>query len=218
VIGVSDPTKNPNLWWSPDGAELAAPPCDKPRLGISFDEGVPIRAVVARVSNAEKGSAGWSLSIPGSAGSSGEVATRDGKRLQGMQVKVVGFRGNPATGTIVFTADTGPWTTVATFNGFGSGAVGNAAGPSYMYSQAYATRRGTLISVTHNIADLAVRVVAVDRQGKEHESVERGGVGLNGFSQIMSEFDGAPDNYQEYRLQKREHDRVELPGVDLRVN
>jgi hypothetical protein len=60
-----------------------------------------------------------------------------------------------------------------------------------------------------------VRIVAVDRSGREREPVGRKGSGVKDFYQLAAEFDLGPEGIQEYRLQTRPFERVEIPGIVL---
>ena len=63
---------------------------------------------------------------------------------------------------------------------------------------------------------MAVRLVAVDRDGKEHPGVGEGG-GVIVFTQLMTEFDASPEQYREYPGSRNGsvYERVEVPGIAL---
>ena len=215
VIGISTHPSGPHTWWGPDGSPLAEPPCDPSGTVLGPTEGTITRVVVARVSNLPPDAdQGWWLRNSGS--SSGGRAVRNGKVIPDLKVAVAELSNNQATLTVHFQAATGPWQTVATLSGH-SAAVGRAHDdlPSYMSSEAIATRKGTTLTVTHSIKDHAVRLVAVDRHGELHRSVGGGGVGLSEFSQLQAEFNLSPEQIQEYQLQRRPYQEAELPNIAL---
>ena len=217
VIAVSAHPSGPNSWWGPDGSPLSQPPCDRPSMGIEPDRDVVFRAVLARVSGLAAGAPtnGW---WPREAkGGSHGPATRNGKEVPGLSVVVAEFAKDLATCTVGFSVDVGPWQTVATMDGRGAGTgIAKDGRTGFMRSQAIATKRGAVLVVTHDILDVAVRLVAVDRAGKEHPAVGDGAVGRKGFYQLVAEFDLSPEEFQEYRLQTRPYERVEVRNVALK--
>ena len=61
-------------------------------------------------------------------------------------------------------------------------AAGNRSGPSYIFGEPIATKKGkTALPLTHNIRDASVRLVAVDREGKEHPAEIRSNSGVWGL-------------------------------------
>ena len=130
---------------------------------------------------------------------------------------VAEFAKDLATCTVGFSVDVGPWQTVATMDGRGAGTgIAKDGRTGFMRSQAIATKRGAVLVVTHDILDVAVRLVVVDRAGKEHPAVGDGAVGRKGFYQLVAEFDLSPEEFQEYRLQTRPYERVEVRDVALK--
>ena len=88
---------------------------------------------------------------------------------------------------------------------------------SYIFGDAIATKKGTTLSVTHNIQDKSVRLVAVDGDGKELPAEIRSGTGVKDFQQIVVEFDQPPEQIKEFRLQTRPYEEVEIPGIALEL-
>jgi RNA polymerase sigma factor (sigma-70 family) len=214
VIGVSTHPSGPNTWWGPDGSPLDQPPCDPSNTSLATNEKTMVRAIVARVSNLPPdANAGWWIDQAKSG--SGGTAVRDHKIVPGLGIVVVELPKDLATGTIRFSAATGPWQTVATLNGFAGAGSAHDNSPNYISGKAIATQRGTTLTVTHDIQDDATRLVAVDRDGKEHPSLDGAGVGLKGFTQLEAEFDLSPEEFREYRLQQRPYERMEIPNIAL---
>jgi hypothetical protein len=96
------------------------------------------------------------------------------------------------------------------------GATGRRSGPNYIFSAAVAGKTGTILTVSHDISDVAVRVVAVDRNGREQPDVGGSRSGVKDFSQIGAKFDLEPEAIKEYRLQTRPYERVTIPGIALK--
>jgi hypothetical protein len=78
-----------------------------------------------------------------------------------------------------------------------------------------ATKKGTALAVTHNLHDVSVRPVAVDRDGAECPSEIRSSPGVKDFVQITAEFPLPPEQIKEFRVQTRPYELVEIPGVSL---
>ena len=77
---------------------------------------------------------------------------------------------------------------------------------SYIFGAPIATKKGTTRSVTHNLHDVAVRLVAVDGDGEERPSEVRSGSGVKDFVQITVEFPLPPEQIREFRVQTRPYE------------
>jgi hypothetical protein len=115
--------------------------------------------------------------------------------------------------TVRFEVASAGWTTVQTW-GKSSGALGSVNG-SYIFGAPIATARGTTLSVTHNLRDVSLRLVAVDHDGKERPSELRSGAGVHDFVQITVEFPLPPEEIKDFRVQTRPYEVVEIPGIAL---
>lgn len=97
----------------------------------------------------------------------------------------------------------GPWQTVARQNS-----------NSIIFSEPISTAQGVDVVVSHNVNDMAYRVVAVDKQGIIHESVRSGGIGGGGVSQTRGTFPGLTvDNVDHFEFQTREYEWVEFKDL-----
>jgi len=212
VLGVSPHPSGPNTWWRPDGTPLAVAPCDPFRGNIGAGGDVVLRAVVVRVTHLPPGAQDkWSVK-EANGGSEG-AAESAGKPIGGLSESVSVFPRKLKICTVRFEVASAAWTTVQTW-GKSSGALGSATG-SYIFGEPIATKTGTTLSVTHNLQDVALRLVAVDQSGKEHPAEFRSGAGVKEFVQITVEFRLTPDQIQEFRVQTRPFEVVEIPGIAL---
>ena len=215
VVGVSPHPSGPLTWWRPDGSPLAEPPCDRSGTEITSDGNVVFRAVVVRVTNVPEGAdEDWWIK-EANGGSSGP-ARRAGKLVPGLGEVVTEFPRGLGTCTIFFKVAAGPWNTVQTW-GKDDGALASRDGPSFIFGGRIATRTGTTLSVTHDILDKPMRLVAVDAEGKEHPGMVRSGSGVKDFRQLVVEFDLPPESIKEFRVQTRPYEEVEIPGVVIRA-
>jgi RNA polymerase sigma factor (sigma-70 family) len=214
VIGVSSFPSGPDTWWRPDGTPLHQAPCDPVEPTISGDGDTVRKLVVARLARIPDG-ADHQWSITEAKGLAWGPAMRDGKPLPGLSEITALVSADPVACTVHFKVAAGPWNTIETW-GKNQGAVGSAIGPSYIHSRAIATKNGTTVSVTHDIQDKPVRLVAVDVDGKEHPAEIRSLSGAKGFQQLVVEFDQPPERIKEFWLQTRPYEEVEVPGVALK--
>ena len=105
-------------------------------------------------------------------------AKRDGEVIPGLSETTAVLAANEPDCTVIFQVAAGPWKTIQTW-GKNPGAVGSRTGPSIIFSRAIATKVGTTISVTHNINDQQVRLVAIDVDDNELAAEVRSGSGVN---------------------------------------
>lgn len=213
VVGVSSHPTGPNTWWRPDGTPLSEPPCDPSDTRQTSNEDVVPRAIVVRLTGIPAAADHRWWIDQSNGGSQGE-AVRDGKPIPGLSEAVTLMPRNLDSSTIRFEVAAGPWKTVRTW-GKSPGAVGSREA-SYIFSAPIATKKGTTLSVTHNIQDVSVRLVAVDDDGKEHPVQNRSGSGVGNYHQITGEFDLPPDQIEEFRFQTRPYEKVEIDGVALK--
>jgi hypothetical protein len=192
---------------------LQKAPCDPNQPGISGEAGVRM-LVVVRLARIPDG-ADYEWSITEARGASWEEAMRDGKPLPGLSEMTALLPADAATGTVRFQVAASPWKTIQTW-GKNSAAVSFRDGPSYIFSGTIATKNGTAISVSHNIWDKPVRLIAIDVDGKELPAEIQSGGGVKDFRQLVVEFDQPPEQIKEFRLQTRPYEEVEIPRIALK--
>ena len=213
VVGISSHPSGPDTWWRPDGTPLREPPCDPSNTKIRSDDNAVIRAIAVRVINIPFGADhGWWINEAN--GGSHAQARRDGKPVADMSEAVSPFPAGTQACTLRFKVAAGPWSTVQTW-GTSPGAVGQV-GSSFIFGDSIGTSKGTSLSVTHNIQNMSVRLVAIDGDGKEHPATVRSGGGVKDFHQIVVEFDLLPDEIKEYRVQSRPYEVIEIPDIALK--
>jgi hypothetical protein len=145
------------------------------------------------------------------------VPRRAGKEIPGLSVEVLALPKDLASTAVEFSLAAGAWKTVQTAgSGLGSSFSSGADGRAYMFSEPIATKTGVLRVVTHNIGDQDVRLIAVDRAGEERLPVRRSGGGAGGFYQMVREFDLQPGQVEEFRLQIRQFETLEITDVALK--
>ncbi len=148
-------------------------------------------------------------------GSYTDKARRGGQPLPGLSETTAFLPAGAATCTVRFQVAAGPWKTIQTWEK-NSGALSSRIGPSYIFSGAIATKEGTALSVTHNIQDKPVRLVAIGGDGEEFPGKVRSGSGVGDFQQITVEFDQPPEKIKEFHVQTRPYEEVEIPNIALK--
>jgi RNA polymerase sigma factor (sigma-70 family) len=212
VVGVSIHPSGPDTWWRPDGTPLPAAPCDPDQSSVSGQGGF-IRSVVVRIARLPDGADHqWSISGAGSMAQG--QARRRGRAVAGLSEVTAFFPADAGPTTVHFKVAAGPWKTIQTW-GKNAGGVGGIDA-SYIFGDPIATEKGTAISVTHDIRDKSVRLIAIDGDGKEHPPEIRSGTGVKNFQQIVVEFDRPLDQIKEFRLQTRSYEEVEIPRIALK--
>jgi RNA polymerase sigma factor (sigma-70 family) len=213
VVGVSSFPSGPDTWWRADGTPLHPAPCDPIEPRISGDDSVRM-SVVVRLARIPDG-ADHEWSITEARGSSCGPATRAGKPLPGLSEMTALMPAGAEACTVVFKVAAAPWITIATLEK-NPCSVGSRISPSYIFSGAIATKNGTMTSITHNIQDRPVRLVAVDVDNKLHEAEILSGGGVEHFRQIIVEFDEPPNQIKKFWLQSRRYEEVAIPRIALK--
>jgi beta-lactamase regulating signal transducer with metallopeptidase domain len=219
VVGVSSCPSGPGTWWRPDGSPLAEAPCDppssQPQFGNEFQlPNAVAREVVVRVTGLPEGSDLIWYPRP-SVSNSPSRPNKDGKPAPGLLREVAQISGNLKTFEVGFRLAVGAWKTEYAHDG-GGGFSTSRGSHSFYFGKARPVQRGTAIAVAHNITDLETRVVAVDRDGREHTSSYSSGGGPGGKVGLLdAEFDLPPERVREYRIQSRPVEQGVIDGIAL---
>jgi RNA polymerase sigma factor (sigma-70 family) len=213
IIGVSSLPSGPNTWWRPDGTPLHPAPCDPIEHNIEGDNALR-KLVLVRLARIPDG-AEHHWSIAETRGTVQGPAMRDGKPLPGLSATTVLLRADADASTVRFKVAAGPWNTIKTGGQGGSGGGSQGVG-TYIIGDAITTGEGTAVSVTHNIQNHSVRLVAIDDDGKELAGETRSTLDVTNFRQVEFEFDQPPEQIKEIRLQIRPYEQVEIPRIALK--
>jgi RNA polymerase sigma factor (sigma-70 family) len=211
IIGVSSIPTGSDTWWRPDGTPLHPAPCDRREPMVTGDK-LFAKSVVVRVTGIPAG-ADQDLSITEAQACYRGPAKRDDKVIPELTELNANFTIGTRAGTVRFQVASDPWHTEVTA-GKSTGAFA-AATASYIFGDAIPGKEGTLLAVTHNVEGMALRVLAIDVNGKEHPGGIRSSLGVTGFQQIKIEFDLPPDQIRNFLLQTRPYQKVEIPGIRL---
>jgi beta-lactamase regulating signal transducer with metallopeptidase domain len=210
IVAVSTHPSGPMTWWGPDGTPLAQAPCDPPDEAVAAPDQV-VREVVARINGLpQDATVVWH---PTQCSSRGTAPPRKGGvPVPGLQRVVAEFPQGLATCVVHFDVALGPWATEqASAKSIGIEKDDRA----FFFGKPRDIPPGTAIAIAHNINDRDVRVVAVDRDGREHLPRSTMSGGARHLKMLDVEFDLPPGQIREYRLQSRPVGRFEIKDVAL---
>ncbi len=212
VLAVSTHPSSANTWWLPDGTPLPQPPCDPPQAKITADGEIVLRALVVRSTKLPPATE-WKWSVREASAATQSQAKRGGRPLSGLREAVAVFPSTLKTCTVRFEIAAGVWTTVLTRDtSEGATASTNAI---YFFGPPIARRTETTLTVTHNLRDVFVRLVAIDLDGEEWPSEPRGTSTIKDLVQMNFEFPVPHEEITGIRLQTKQYEIVDIPGVAL---
>jgi hypothetical protein len=245
VVALSRHYSSPKTWWRPDGTLLAEAPADRSQRVPFGKEGEELLNILVRLKGLpENSTLKW---VPTyneeciSYGGSG--VAKDGRLAPELRAYIVSVHPVRTTGSVRIQFSAGPWKTEAS-NSVGGGYTGVTIiqnGHQFCFCTARPYQGGTTIAVAHNFVDanLHLRLVAVDRQGKEHQPSYYADAGARTshsfvnhmgkehpanyssevtgeiFSMLDTEFSLPFDQIQEFRVQSRPFERAEINDIAL---
>ncbi|WP_165250932.1 RNA polymerase sigma factor [Paludisphaera soli] len=227
ILGLSTYPASPTSWWRPDGSPLKPAPCDAiTRLDAQDPLMNPggqftARQVVMRITS-RPGNRLLKTDFAPSAGfSTIDAATREGEPAPALRSGFWQFPKSLATTSLQIEAASLPWQTFHTL-GMGAGSfqcrTWNSSVVETLSGGAVATSRGTSLSVVRGFYlddGRPFRIIAVDRDGREHtDDAPRVVHNLNA-ELTTAEFAVVPDRVREFRLQEVPFESLTIPDVAL---
>jgi RNA polymerase sigma factor (sigma-70 family) len=212
VIGVSPHPSGPHTWYRPDGMPLTQSPCDSARADVKVRENSVVRAVVVRFTNLQPNAERrWEILESNIGGWEDPVV--DGAPAPELREWVGAVPRALKTCTVRFEFGAGTWTTDAT-RGPSEGPAASERG-GYIFSEPVESEHGTIVTLTHTQVDVFLRLVAVDRDGKEWVGRQSSSYRAGGLYMFKVEFPRPLQNLKEFRVQVQPLERVEIAGVAL---
>lgn len=216
VLGVCEHPSVGKKWWKPDGSPLEKPLYDSTRFRgqVQPGENEVAREIAYRVIEGKEDDFWFSTSfrqVGSSAGSTTLEALDGSGNLESRAVAVGKMQ--PVCSFCVEFAD-GEWTTLHTTKDGGE-AIGGVL--NLILSPALESEGATVLTVTHEMRDPQVRVVAVDLDGKLHPS-SFGGASSAGkhLNMFTAKFAGLPlAQVKEFRIQSRPKLKAEIRNISL---
>jgi hypothetical protein len=169
---------------------------------------------------------GWDVS-PRKHGCGGGIPfDADGKKLDGISAWAVLIPNAQDSFTLRFSVSirATPWSTVFTNEGGNLSAMSrviDGVPHGVIFGEPREDKRGTSITVSHQVPGKAVRLLAVDSEGLSSLGMSKGGAGSLGFSQFTYHYaDLTPGKVERYELQsqKRLFETIEFRNVSLHPN
>ena len=225
LIGLCDNPSRGKAWWAPDGTPLDEPPYVRVPAVLQAGPGQLAREICWRWIDAPEDpnfETKWQIIPPNFAGGGGGLAfDAEGNRVAGITAWAVGLP-EKDTCRVSFSASTGAthWKTLFVLDDGSEAAITRNVGGVEMaaiFARPRAENGGTSITVTYQIPESAVRLIAVDRDGLIDQGSSTGGGALS-FEQKTYHFANLkPDTIQRYELQsqQRQFETVEFRNVSL---
>jgi len=213
LLGLSEHPSKANSWWRPDGSPLVEPPCDPLKGSVSGGPDHVVRELAVQFHNLPSEPVSREVLFDPSYNEySGDSTKRPGKDLAGLEAMTVSLP-DQKTVTVRVRVAAGPWETVCETRS-GSVAIGTRKG-GFAFSPVAEKDGGITITVTHDIAALDSRVIALGRDGREHRA-SSSGLGASSFHQITATFSKLLEkNVKVFRVQTRPYQQVEFRNVSI---
>jgi hypothetical protein len=226
LIGLSENPSKGKAWWAPDGTRLDNAPYERVPAVMHAGEDQIAREICFRWMDLPENpdfETGWSL-VPRSGGMGGGNAY-DSKenRIADLTAWAVIIPSGQDSCTVQFSASVHatPWLTIFTARGGNISSMGgmiDGKRQGAIFGAPQAQKGGTEITVSYQIPDRAVRLLAVANDGLPDVGNNRGGAGVLDFSQVTYQFpDLEPERIQRFELQsqKRQFETIEFRNVSL---
>ena len=222
LLGLTRIPIKDNPWWKPDGSPVDEPLLEWVGTDPSVDsdlEQFNYYAVDTRLKGkpADKlGQTKWRFT-----GANGYAQTAYSN--ENVLAGLVRFPKDVKTTTLHLGIVGGRWETLFAFKDYGSYrkgkdsiAVSRPYGPHGPRGSA-PDEKGLYIRVVYNVTDRDVRIVAVDKNGKEHLSSTGGSGGTDEIRRTIANFrDLTKEKLREYRFRVRGYEWIEFKDISLR--
>jgi RNA polymerase sigma factor (sigma-70 family) len=209
VVALSSHYSSPKTWWRPDGTPLDESPAD-PSQRIPFGkEGEELLDILVRVKGLPENSTfKWAPTYD-------EVCTRysgsvskGGQEMPELRAYIASFRQGRTNCAVEIKLAAGPWKTESSHSMY-------VHGHRFRYGKIRAYGGGTALAIAHDLVGIDARLVAVDRQRKEHPATYSSGAGDETLGLLDAEFPLPPDQIVDYRFQTRPFELAEIKGIAL---
>jgi hypothetical protein len=213
LVGVSSSPPAPGSWHLPDGSPLIEVPYDRQPGRVQPGPDQQAREFAVRLRGLPAGSptCRWDIRPAGAVATG--PAEKNGRPVSDVMAAAAAMPAGRAICTVRFGVAAGPWTTEASGQG---GLSHGGEKVSVVFGTARPFNGGVAITVSTNLIEPDLRLVAVDADGNEQipAGSHSGGAG-NVLSQIDAEFNLPPERVKEFRLQSRPFEWAEFANVWL---
>ncbi len=217
VLGVSEHPSEGKKWWKPDGSLLAKPPYDSEefRGRVHPDIGEATREVVYR-SVAPQDQEEWFSACLHQTGSSTSRAL-PGNDSREVNIQAAVIKKGQSTVSLHIEYAVGEWTTHhVKGRDDGESAIGTLAG-SFIISTPTEKEGAATLSVTHDLRQRYVRIVAIDLENNQpHYGNQYGCSAGKHLNSRRAEFPDLPlEKVKEFRIQSRPKRWVEIRNISV---
>ena len=168
LVGVSSYPAGPGTWWVPDGSPLRELPYSQSGAHVNFPGGQQAREFAVRMTHPPGKDFSYRWKVPSGGGSaSGTPRDAGDKVVADLAMIAVSLPEGRKSCTVRFGVASGPWKTETTGAPEGGSAQGRER-LSVIFGKTHEERGKTSLTVSHDDSEEDLRVVAADRDGKEH--------------------------------------------------
>jgi len=211
LAGVAPNPAKGETWWSPDGTELDQPPAEPSSGRVRPEEDEIAREFAIRLTNLEGRNVDTEVAVESSGGGAGGANLGQN---QGTIGRAVILPASAKTATVRVGVAAGDWKTLVEKRGTSGGSMGTA-NHGFAFTQARQADGNLEVTISHDVLNQAIRIVAVDQAGNEHVA---GGSrsGSGNVRQITAEFRNVSlDEIEAFRVQVLPYQWVEFRNVSL---
>jgi beta-lactamase regulating signal transducer with metallopeptidase domain len=210
LVGICEHPTEGKKWWAPDGSILEAAPFDSIGVSISPMPGRSAYEMAVQISGAKD--IGFRYAIKGTENSGSGDVKKEGGQVENLYGIVFDQSKKQTSFNLRVGIAASAWETVAKQKADFQG----------VYSYKETTWHGpvqqdghTILNISHTLIEQNVRVIAIDKQGKQHTG------GSNSARQkevesIQTAFSLSLSDIEEFQLQTRPYEWVEFKNVSLR--
>jgi len=215
LVGISNQPSGPTKWWTPGGKPLSVAPYASGGASTNARTNEQAREFAVRLKEIpnQPMDVKWKFSPSGSF-SVGNPVDQAGRIIPGMKMIAMTLPGNLAECVIEFGVAAGPWKVEASCGPGGEAAMGFEK-IGIIFGRSYEIGGHSVIAVSHNTLNEAVRVVAIDVEGKEHTPGSTSYLSTRDIAQQTLEFPLALKSIKEFQFQTRPYEWAEFKDVPL---
>lgn len=214
VLAIGTHDEEPQRWWNAEGKILAAVPFKwKDANNVSSSEKV-WRRIVFNISDLpDDAEVVWNVLGGGSSGDA-TVTPMDPVKNQAYFARYLGLREKSETLGLRVGIASGPWVTSVKGTGLQANGI---LGTGIIFSGAFAKEDGCVVVVSHNLSDVNVRVIAIDKTGKQHVSQSMHQVSASGgLNQMHWSFQELkPEDVDHFEFQTRIYEWTEIDDLPV---
>jgi hypothetical protein len=224
VIGISEHPSGGNTWWAADGTRLDTAPYARVPTFSHGSKDLISREICFRWSNLPEDpdfQKSWAFLPDSSQIGGGTPFDAQDEQMEYLTAWYVWLKPRDTCALrFSVSARATPWTTVYTSDGSPSSMHGTIDGirQGAIFGEPYSDRRGTSITVSYEIPDRAVRLIAMGTDGLPDVATTKGSGGALGFAQVTYHFATLkPEQIRRFELQtqRREFESIEFRNASL---